>query len=185
MLGRRDQSPETVFPRRRSAGDLLKRWTIPVIGGITPVGLIVVNIAAFIDHHLEEFRWAITILAFVSGMMLNSWAALKIYRVAKRHLPNNPLVQDRNQEVVLVVAMAIVIAASFLTALFCYMGLGNEKELPNKSTFITGVLAIITPILLQGLFDRALSSEGPGRRRKGRRESPPPLPPPPPPAGVP
>ena len=59
----------------------LKRWTIPIIGALTPLALIVVNIAVFIVDNLTQFRWTITILAFVSGLMLNSWTALNIYRV--------------------------------------------------------------------------------------------------------
>lgn len=178
MVGRRDHAVEA-FPRRRTPAEALKRWTIPTIGALTPVGLIVVNLAAFVDHHLAEFRLIITALAFVSGMMLNSWAALKIYRVARRHMPSNPLVQDRNQELVLVAGMLVVIAGALLTALFCYQGLSDERSLPNKSTFITGVVAILAPILLQGLFDRALS--GDSRSRRERRGGG--LPPPPPPPG--
>lgn len=144
---------------RRGAGQLLKRWTIPTIGAVTPIGLIVVNIAAFIDHHLAEFRWTIAVLAFVSGMMLNSWAALGIYRVAKRRLPGNPVVQESNQELVLVVGMALVIASALASALFCYMGLNDERELPNKLTFVTGVVSILTPIALQAIFRRALTPD--------------------------
>ncbi len=168
--------------RKVSAGAFFKRWTIPTIGAVTPIGLIVVNIAAFIDHHLAEFRWTIAVLAFVSGMMLNSWAALGIYRVAKRRLPNNPLVQEHNQELVLVLGMGLVIVSAFLSAVFCYRGLNDERELPNKLTFITGVVSILTPILLQAFFNRALGRGTGGGRHSpvhdlGLQPPPPPLPP--------
>lgn len=164
--------------RARGLGPFLKRWTIPAIGGVTPIGLMVVNIAAFIDHHLNEFRWTISVLAFVSGMMLNSWALLSIYRIGRRRLPHRALFQEGNQEFALVGGMAVVIASAFLSALFCYQGLANERELPNQSTFWVGFLSILMPILLQALFRRALSGGGSGPR------SPIP-PPPPPPAGNP
>jgi hypothetical protein len=134
----------------------LKRWTIPIIGALTPVGLIAVNISVFVVKNLAEFRWGITILAFVSGLLLNSWAALNIYRTFQRRRPDHALVADRNQELVLVGGMLIVIIAAFLTALFCYMGLSSEANLPNGVTFITGIGAVLIPILLQGIFRRTV-----------------------------
>ena len=163
------------MPRRGGVANALRRWTIPTLGALTPVGLIVVNIAAFIVHHLAEFRLGISVLAFVSGLMLNSWTAFKIYRVAKQRFPSLGLLHDRNQEVVLVVGMALIIAISFIEALFCYNGLSNERELPNSPTFILGIVAIAIPILLQGLFGRLL----PDRRETvlERQAIAPPMPP--------
>jgi hypothetical protein len=92
----------------------------------------------------------------VSSLMLNSWTALKICRVAKLRFPNSAGLHDRNQEVVLVVGLALIIGISFVEALFCYNGLSNEADLPNSSTFILGVVAIAIPILLQALFARIL-----------------------------
>lgn len=172
-------------PRQhRTAAEQLRRWTIPAIGALTPVGLIVVNIAAFIVHHLTEFRWSISVLAFVSGVLLNSWAALKIYRVARSRHPNSPLLSERNQELVLVVGLVIIIGVSFVTALFSYQGLSSEKNLPNSTTFITGVVAIAIPVVLQAIFTRiGEASPRPRRREGGRSLADPhdPLPPPPPP----
>lgn len=134
----------------------LKRWTIPIIGALTPLGLIAVNISVFVVKNLAEFRWGITILAFVSGLLLNSWAALNIYRTFQRRRPDHALVSDRNQELVLVGGMLIVIVAAFLTALFCYLGLSSEANLPNGLTFITGVGAFLVPIALQAIFRRTV-----------------------------
>jgi uncharacterized membrane protein YidH (DUF202 family) len=158
---RRAGRPDTPL-RRRGPGAFLKRWTIPAIGAVTPLGLIAVNISIFVAKHLSEFRWAIAILAFISSLMLNSWAGLNIYRVFAQRRPDHPLVHERNQEMVLVAGMALVIALAFLTALFCFEGLANEADLPNALTFITGVVAILVPILLQALFRR-----GVGTRRRG------------------
>jgi hypothetical protein len=141
-------------PERHGLGPWLKRWTIPIIGALTPLALIVVNIAAFIVEHLTQFRWTITILAFVSGIMLNSWTALNIYRVLQARRPDHPVVHERNQEVVLVVGMGLVIILAFVTALFCYLGLSNAKDLPNGLTFFTGFFAMAVPILLRAAFRR-------------------------------
>ncbi|MBV8444280.1 MAG: hypothetical protein JOZ92_00030 [Candidatus Dormibacteraeota bacterium] len=152
-------------PRRRGPAAFLKRWMIPAIGAVTPVGLIAVNISIFIAKHLAEFRWTIAILAFVSGLMLNSWAALNIFRVFAQRRPDHPLVHERNQEMVLVGGMAVVIIAAFLTALFCYEGLGNEADLPNGLTFITGVVAVLVPVLLQAFFRRGVRRSAAGRQQ--------------------
>ena len=146
-------------PRRRSGRDLI----IPIIGAVAPVALIVVNVAAFIVKHLAEFRWTITILAFESGIMLNSWVGLNIFRLIKRRRPDHVLVRDGNQEIVLVGGLSIVIIAAFLTALFCYLGLSNANDLPNALTFFVGLLAILVPILLQAAFRGAIR-----RQRKDR-----------------
>ena len=145
--------------RGHGLAPFLKRWTIPIIGALTPVGLIAVNISVFVVKNLASFRWGITILAFVSGLLLNSWAALNIYRTFQRRRPEHALVADRNQELVLVGGMLIVIVAAFLTALFCYLGLSSEANLPNGVTFITGVGAVLIPILLQGIFRRTVRRE--------------------------
>ena len=123
-----------------------------------------VNISVFIVKNLAEFRWAIAILAFVSGLLLNSWAGLNIYRTLQRRRPDHALVSDRNQEIVLVGGMLIVIVAAFVTALFCYLGLSSEANLPNGLTFITGVGAFLVPIVLQAIFRRTL-------RRSRERDS--------------
>ena len=169
---------------RRRPGRV-RRWAIPALGAVTPVALIVVNIAVFIVKHLAAFRWSIAILAFVSGMMLNSWIGLKIYRLFQQRYREHALVSDVNQDVVLIGGMAVIIAVSFVTALFCYLGLSNEANLPNPTTFFTGVLAIAVPFALQFIFGRLL---GRGRERDDAERpvnpfpsalSPPPPPPPP------
>jgi len=150
-------------PERTGIGAWLKRWTIPIIGALTPTALIVVNISAFIVIHLQQFRWTIAILAFVSAIMLNSWAGLNIYRMLQQRRPDHPIVSERNQEIVLVAGLAVIILAAFLTALFCYLGLA-KNNLPNGLTFFTGVFAAAIPILLRAAFQR-------GVRRRNRGDS--------------
>ena len=152
-------------PERTGIGTNLKRWTIPIIGALTPAALIVVNISIFIAKNLTEFRWTISILAFVSGLMLNSWTGLNIYRMLQQRRPDHALVSERNQELVLVFGMAVIIVAAFLTALFCYIGLSSYKNLPNGLTFFTGVLSAAIPLLLRAAFNRGI------RRGRNRGDS--------------
>jgi hypothetical protein len=157
----------TAEPERTGVGAFLKRWMIPLIGALTPTALIVVNIAVFIVKNLTEFRITISILAFVSGLMLNSWAGLNIYRMLKLRRPDHPVVNERNQEVVLVLGMAVIIIAAFLTALFCYLGLSDYNHLPNGLTFFTGVLSAAVPILLRAAFHRGVPK---GRGGTGQQQ---------------
>ncbi|HEY0409982.1 MAG TPA: hypothetical protein VGE42_06895 [Candidatus Dormibacteraeota bacterium] len=164
---------------KRTPWQVARAWIIPVIGGVTPVLLIVVNIAAFIVQHVGAFRWTITVLAFVSGIMLDSWTALNIYRALRARFPSNPLLQDSNQELMLVLSMLVIIVLSFISGYFCYQGLGDASNLPNRLTFVTGAVAIATPILLVRLFDhlkgrsQAQRPAFTGRDRGGRPPAPP------------
>jgi hypothetical protein len=169
--------------RRGGLAAGLRRWTIPAIGALTPIGLIVVNIAAFIVHNLAQFRLGISVLAFVSSLMLNSWTALKIYHVLRRRFPDVGPLHERNQEVVLVLGMAVIVAISFVEALFCYSGLSNERDLPNTPTFVLGIVAIAIPILLQALFARLLGDGVPDPGDSERVDGYP-LPPPPAPGST-
>ncbi|HEV7679753.1 MAG TPA: hypothetical protein VGQ42_14405 [Candidatus Dormibacteraeota bacterium] len=158
----------------------MKRWTIPIIGAVTPVGLIVVNIAAFIVKNLSAFRWSITVAAFVSSMMLNSWMAINVYRMLQRRRPDHALVQERNQEWVLIGGVALVLIVSVLTALFCYLGLNDPNSLPNAATFFSGAAAIALPIVLQSVFARSRRGgreAGNSRITSGPRGTPPGSPP--------
>jgi hypothetical protein len=181
MLRRRRASrPPEPPPERdgRTPWQVARAWIIPVVGGITPVLLIVVNIAAFIVQNLSAFRWTITILAFVSGIMLDSWTALNIYRALRVRYPDHPLLQDHNQELLLVLSMGVIIVLSFISGYFCYKGLGDASNLPNRLTFITGAVAIATPVILVRIFDHLKASAARSRRpqlraRDGGVHSPP------------
>jgi hypothetical protein len=133
-----------------------RRWIVPVIGTLTPAGLLVVNIAAFIVKHLSAFRWSITVLAFVSGMMLNAWTALTLYQLLRRVRPQNPLVAEGNQELVLMAGMAVVTAVSVLVAWLCYQGLSDASQLPNLSTSLFGLGGVALLFVGQSVKRRVL-----------------------------
>ena len=149
--------------RQSHRAGALRRWTIPVIGAVTPVGLIIVNVAAFIVIHLQGFRLIIAVLAFISGLMLNSWTALRVFQVLRTRAPNHELVQEQNQELVIIGGMSIVILAAAVTAWFCYQGLASVNDLPNPITFITGVVAVLIPVGIREYSNSIL------RRRDGIR----------------
>ena len=153
MASRREARLARRTPHRYGAA---RRWAIPIIGAITPILLIVVNIAAFIVHHLSGFRLIITISAFVSGLLLGSWQALNAYRVVRERVPDGAIFHKTNEDLVLVSGMTMVILVSFLVAFACYQGLADEKQLPNLLTFVGGAGGIAMPILQSLFFRRVL-----------------------------
>ncbi len=152
MLAQRDRS-NTRRNRGRARSDA-RRWILPTVGALTPVCLIVVNIAAFIVHQLQTFRLMIGILAFVSGVMLNSWAGLALYRGIKARAPDARMIHQRNHDVLIIGGMGVILLLAAGNAWFCYQGLASDKDLPNLSTFLVGVVAILFPIGLRAVAER-------------------------------
>lgn len=139
--------------RRWRLARFLKKWTIPVVGGITPVGLMVINIAAFLVKHLDQFRWTISVLAFISGMMLNSYIALNLYRFVQRRAPNFALVQRHNEELVVALGMGVITIFTFVLAYETYVNL-TVDSIPGGFTFVYGTLQIASAVVMKVLFDR-------------------------------
>ena len=185
LLRRRDRSPTP--GEKRHWGRLAARWIVPIVGGITPVLLIAINVAAFMVKHLDQFRWTIAVLAFLSGMMLNTYLALKIYRFLQRRISAIPQVNEANEEYVIVIGMGVILAVSFVLAWLTYRQLDDPAHLPDAFTFWWGFLQIALPFGIKMFND--LDRRGGlrlGRRRTptgtgdGVRGQPTPAPPPPP-----
>ena len=54
------------------------------LGVITPIGILAVNVSAFVMTHLAEFRMGIAALALLSGLVLNGLTAWWLLRLASR-----------------------------------------------------------------------------------------------------
>lgn len=149
--------------------DLIKRWAIPIVAGITPVALIAINIAVWINDHIGMLRLWVAIAAFVSGMMFNSWIGLSLYRWVQRRRPDWSLVSEANQEVVLVVGMGLITLITFLTSLALYIGLRDATSLPNAWTLWWGIIQIAYPFVLKIYVDWDQQRKAGPRRWQGAR----------------
>lgn len=129
------------------------RWTIPIIGGVTPVALIMVNIAVWINDHVQEIRVWVAVAAFLSGMMLNTWWCLKVYRAVRSRWPQWGIFDASHEELLLVLGMGAVTVVTFLLALGVYYGLSDTKHLPNAFTLWWGIVQILIPIVAKIYFD--------------------------------
>ncbi|TME82713.1 MAG: hypothetical protein E6I43_09820 [Chloroflexi bacterium] len=65
-------------------GYLSSRLLLVVIGIITPIGILVVNGAAFVMRNLAQFRIGIAVCALISSLVLNGLTASWLLRLAAR-----------------------------------------------------------------------------------------------------
>jgi hypothetical protein len=162
--------------RRRRIGRFLKKWAIPVVGGVTPVGLMVINIAAFLVKHLDQFRWAIAVLAFLSGMMLNTYVGLNLYRWVQRRVPDFALVKQQNEELMVAVGMGVITVITFVFAYLTYVNL-TVDNIPGGFTFVYGTVQIATAVVIKVFFDRDRDRHRTPAPATGRTPAQPPSPP--------
>jgi len=146
--------------RRRGLGGFLKQWTIPVIAGVPPLALMVINIAAFLVNHIEQFRWTVAVLAFMSGMMINSYIGLNLFRLVQRRLPNLGIFHPSNEELVVALGMGVITIISFLLAFFSFRGL-DRNNLPDPFTFIYGSASVLGAVIVKLFFDKERTRPAP------------------------
>jgi D-alanyl-lipoteichoic acid acyltransferase DltB (MBOAT superfamily) len=124
-------------------GYLSSRLVLLAIGIITPVGILVVNAAAFVMRNLQQFRIGIAVCALISSLVLNGLTASWLLRLAGRRSISIYL---QHQEWATVVATTIVLATSIGAAIFTYIGMGNPSHLPDTLSVITALAALLVPI---------------------------------------
>ena len=130
---------------------------------ITPIGLLVVNAAAYIMVHLAEFRLAITFCAVVSTLVLNGLTAWLAYRIGAERWPDFWPVERRHRRIVLPILLLVLCAIAALAGWLTYRGLSDPRRLPNLQSFLAGVIGLAVPIFLGLSFGRS-----PRARRRTR-----------------
>jgi hypothetical protein len=126
-------------------GYLSSRLLLVVIGVITPVGILVVNAAAFVMRNLAQFRIGIAVCALVSSLVLNGLTASWLLRLAGRREIS---IYIQHRDWATIVATIIVIGTSIGAAIFTYIGMSNPNHLPDGLAVITAVLALLVPFAL-------------------------------------
>lgn len=126
-------------------GYLSSRWVLLAIGIITPIGILVVNAAAFVMRNLAQFRIGIAISALISSMVLNGLTASWLLRLAARRSISIYL---QHQEWGTIIATIVVLATSIGAAILTYIGLSNPSQLPNGLAVITALLALLVPLAI-------------------------------------
>ncbi|HET9849224.1 MAG TPA: hypothetical protein VFR68_11785 [Candidatus Dormibacteraeota bacterium] len=126
-------------------GYLSSRWLLLAIGIITPIGILVVNAAAFVMRNLAQFRIGIAICALISSLVLNGLTASWLLRLATRR---SITIYLQHKEWGTIIATIVVLATSIGAAILTYLGLSNPNQLPNGLAVITSVLALLLPLAI-------------------------------------
>lgn len=124
-------------------GYLSSRLMLLVIGIITPLGILVVNGAAFVYKNLAQFRIGIAVCALISSLVLNGLTASWLLRLAGRR---SIAMYLEHRDWATVVATIVVIATSVGAAVFTYIGMSNPNHLPDGLAVITSLLALLVPL---------------------------------------
>ncbi|MFN2465501.1 MAG: hypothetical protein ABR598_04460 [Candidatus Dormibacteria bacterium] len=143
---------ETVRGMRRSTRARL----LALLAVITPAGLVLVNIAAYVMANLAAFRVAITVSAVVSTVVLNGITAVAAYRSAGARLTGARWVgwvfQPRHQRSNAICGFFLLVVAAAISGELTYRGLSDPRKIPNLQTFLAGLLGLAVPLVVAALF---------------------------------
>lgn len=135
-------------------GYLSSRLLLVAVGVITPIGILVVNGAAFIMRNLAQFRIGIAACALISSLVLNGLTASWLLRLAGRREIS---IYVRHRDWATIVATIVVIGSSIGAAIFTYIGMSNPAHLPDGLAVITSLLALLVPLAITW-FSRAFAN---------------------------
>ena len=126
-------------------GYLSSRLLLVAIGIITPIGILVVNGAAFVMHNLAQFRVGIAVCALISSLVLNGLTASWLLRLARRKgLP----LYLAHPDWAVILATVLVLATSVGAAIFTFIGMRDPGRLPDGLAVLTAFLALFVPLAL-------------------------------------
>ena len=124
-------------------GYLSSRLLLIVVGVVTPIGILVVNGAAFVMRNLQQFRVGIAVCALISSLVLNGLTASWLLRLAGRR---SIALYLQHQEWSTIIATIVVLATSIGAAIFTYIGMSNPSHLPDTLSVLTALAALLVPI---------------------------------------
>src|SRR2546430_17600810 len=120
----------------------LREIVLLSLGVITPLGILAVNISAFVMGHLPALRLIIAGCALVSGLVLNGLTAWWILRLASRNA--NPLYSEYRFWAVGAAVIIVLLTAAgggYLT----YLGMRDPPRLPDSLSMIVASFMVLLP----------------------------------------
>jgi hypothetical protein len=145
------------------------------LGVITPVGILAVNISAFVMANLAAFRLGIAGCALVSGLVLNGLTAWWLLRLASRNA--NPLYKEYRRWAVGIATLIVILTAAgggYLT----YLGLRDPRHLPDALSMIVASFMLGLPFAvtiagrrMAGLGGIIPVDEPPGKEKSRSRRA--------------
>jgi lysylphosphatidylglycerol synthetase-like protein (DUF2156 family) len=126
-------------------GYFSSRLQLVAIGVITPIGILVVNAAAFVMRNLVQFRIGIAACALISSLVLNGLTASWLLRLAGRREIS---IYVRHRDWATIVATIVVIGTSIGAAIFTYIGMRDPNRLPDGLAVLTALAALLVPLAI-------------------------------------
>ena len=121
----------------------LREFVLLTLGVVTPIGILAVNLSAFVMGHLPALRLIVAGCALVSGLVLNGLTAWWVLRLASRNA--NPLYREyRTWAIGAAVALVALTAGGggYLT----YLGLRDPSHLPDSLSMIVASFMLLLPL---------------------------------------
>jgi len=160
-------------PRRTTVHQLLD--VLLLLAGISaPIGLLLVNSAAYVMSHLSEFRLSIGIAAVLSSLALSGLTA---HTVLGRVAAYAPRLYARFHLLMAGAAVVAVVAWSLFGGWGAYVSLGDAKKLPNLYVTLTALWLLALPFIMN-LISRRLRLASEARDRAAHEADRVPTPPP-------
>jgi hypothetical protein len=109
---------------------------------ITPVGILAINVSAFVMVHLAQFRIGMAACALLSGLVLNGLTAWWLLRLASRNAP--PLFREYRLWAIGVAVLIVLLTAGgggYLT----YLGLDDPRRLPDALSVVVASFMLLLP----------------------------------------
>jgi hypothetical protein len=121
----------------------LREGVLLAIGVVTPLGILAVNISAFVMVHLAQFRVGIAACALLSGLVLNGLTAWWLLRLASRNAP--PLFREYRLWAIGVAVLIVLLTAAgggYLT----YLGMRDPQRLPDSLSVVVATFMLLLPL---------------------------------------
>jgi hypothetical protein len=121
----------------------IRELALLTIGVLTPIGILAVNISAFVMGHLPAFRIIVAGCALVSGLVLNGLTAWWLLRLASRNA--NPLYREYRTWAVGIAVLIVILTAAgggYLT----YLGMRDPSHLPDSLSMIVASFMLLLPL---------------------------------------
>jgi hypothetical protein len=150
----------------------LREGVLLTVGVITPLGILAVNISAFVMVHLDQFRVGIAACALISGLVLNGLTAWWLLRLASRNAP--PLFREYRMWAIGVAVLIVLLTAAgggYLT----YLGMRDPKRLPDSLSVVVATFMLLLPLAVTFAGRRLAGMGGiiPVDEPTGKEKSPP------------
>jgi hypothetical protein len=121
----------------------LRESVLLALGVITPVGILAVNVSAFVMSHLAQFRIGIAALALLSGLVLNGLTAWWLLRLASRSAA--PLFAEYRRWAIGAAVLIVALTATgggYLT----YLGMRDPRRLPDTLSMVVATIMLLLPL---------------------------------------